>query len=69
MRNVKKAGPETGNADGVVESSDGSSNFSCKSEDQEEDEDEKILKPGGNGWLNCAKCLYGFSGGCGYCVH
>ena len=40
MRNAEKAGPETGDVDGVDESSDGSSNCSCGSEDQEEDEDE-----------------------------
>ena len=39
MRNAEKAGPETGDADGVVESSDGSSKCSSGSEGQEEDED------------------------------
>ena len=29
----------------------------------------KVLKPGGNGGLSCGKCLYGVSGGCGYCAH
>ena len=40
MRNAEKAGPETGDADGVDESSEGSSNCSSGSEDQGEDEDE-----------------------------
>ena len=43
MRNVEKAGPETGDADGVDESSGGSSNCSSESEDQEEGEDEYFV--------------------------
>ena len=42
MRNAEKADSETGDADGVGESSDGSSNYSSESKDQEEDEDPDI---------------------------
>ena len=42
MRNAEKPGPETVDADGVDESSNGSSNFSSGGEDQEEDEDQNF---------------------------